>query len=229
MPLRLQERRAVWRDSTALLQIGPASQAYANSVVTHVAKLEDLGIVPPGTQYSLSVLGFCTQSGRATVHFWRHERIPLPSQYLQDENLVEYLAQALTCAERAGSAVAHAAGFIAQQTLKWSEEPSARPDDPKRREKRGLGPSEHLYWSRLETPFWQFITDLPAARDGDEALGQWVLRTCRAARRALDDATAPLDSSARMLRAVARATQQLRAELAKVENPFKEVLKNHDR
>jgi CRISPR system Cascade subunit CasA len=202
--LQLREKRAVWRDSLALFSIRADSQFRPPSSMRLLAELIEQGVLGRGTQYRLSIYGQNLERGQAKINFWRHERMPLPLDYLDKEDLVEDLKDALHRGEETRGALRSALDELAKVLGS--------------REKFGdlvrhLG-AERLFWSRLEEPFHVFLTGLPTNRD--EAFESWENTLRKTAFGAFEDATRDLDSSARTLRALVKARRRLNIELARI-------------
>lgn len=222
-PRTLTPGRAVWRDSHALFAASETGKR--PKVLDHVAgipqTLQDEGLegVLPPYQPNLDVLGMCTEPGKAIVHYWRQERLPMPLAYLDDRALQARLQQALQAAENGrlelNSAVYRLAWLILQ------------PDRRKRDEKaiRALADSmgaELRYWRALDLAFDGFLPKLAqdvetidgAKSYGAQRLPQWIEEIRRAARAAFAAAADSQGESARALRAAAEAEQRLSIGLA---------------
>jgi CRISPR system Cascade subunit CasA len=84
-PLRFQEGRALWRDSTALFQSANEERSRPETFQW----LDDLSVgghLDRGLVLPVDVMGLRTD--RAKVLFWRHERLPLPLEYLHNDTLI---------------------------------------------------------------------------------------------------------------------------------------------
>ena len=153
--LRLRADRAVWRDSTALLQSIPDGR-HRPATVTEIAEHVAAGTISRQRLYSLSVLGLC--SDRAKVHFWRHERLPLPLSYLGDDKLVGDLGIGLQVAEAAGSALNAAFRRLANELAKSSDD--AQPSKDASDQAFSILTSHSPFWAQLELHFSEFIVRL---------------------------------------------------------------------
>jgi hypothetical protein len=95
-----------------------------------------------------------------------------------------------------------------------------KPDEKRKWQVVDALAADRLYWSRLELPFRKFMLDVAAAADDTgraTCLHDWFDETLApAARSAFAESAGQLDHSARVLRAVAAATQQLNVALAKI-------------
>jgi CRISPR system Cascade subunit CasA len=218
--LRLNEDRALWRDSTALFRAA-GDDDHRPACLEWLYQLEGHG-VSPGQCYDLAAIGLCTD--KAKVHFWRHERMPLPVRYLHDIDLVKNLEVALSEADQVEYVLRDGVRRFAADALAPT---GGNPD----RDRVGafvdsLAP-ERLYWSRLEVPFLAFFRQL-AEQAGDPER-QWAA-VCRWAREdlrkqavaAFEQTAGRLDQSPRLLRAGARAGRDFRGRLAARINRYEE-------
>lgn len=213
--------RAMWRDSLALLQSADGNTR--PKTISWLHRLEDNGALKQRPSVPLDLLGMLTD--QASVLLWRHERLPLPLVYLGDEDLVAALKKALGMAEAVGNAVGKASKDLSRLLLAPdSDRPDAR--QPARADVDQLAKSfgmERAYWPRLEAPFKGLLKNLPQDKKehsgfteyGAKQLPVWIDELSHAARNAFDAATAGLGSSARSLKAVAKAQRRLNWEIAR--------------
>lgn len=246
VPLNISQDKALWRDSQVLFQT--ANQTYERpEVFNFLARIEmerhEKGIVAQAA-YRLAIAGLATKASKAAnVILWRHERLPLPLKYLEDENLVRRLKQALDLAERVGWLFE--GGFFDKkeqhprplQILASALLPLDRTGKPDRKEVSNL--VKHLspgrpYWAQLGISFDQLLTELAGDRveaDGEVTYGVktlpwWTEEVEKAAWKAFQDTTRSLDRSARMLKAVTQAERTFGWRLARILKP---QLKNKQR
>ena len=172
-----------------------------------MSQLVNSEILDAQKAYRLIAFGQCPD--QASILFWRLEHLPLPAQYLTDEELVEALETALKSTEKVAD------------HLKWAMETLARYALYPLKATENLAPAQkaevnhfvnHLrateaYWSVLEVPFLDFIRRLPD--DPDDVLADWNEIVRRSAFRAFNEATHDLDQSARVLRAIAEGQSHL--------------------
>jgi CRISPR system Cascade subunit CasA len=218
--LRLNEDRALWRDSTALFRAA-GDDDRRPGCLEWLCQLERHG-VPLRQCYDLAAIGLCTD--KAKVHFWRHERMPLPVRYLDDIDLVKSLETALTEAEEVARELHDGVRRLAAENLAPA---GGSPDrDRVRHFIDSLAP-ERLYWSRLEVPFRGFFRRL-ADQAGDPerqwgAVCRWVREDLwKQAHFAFEQTAGRLDQSPRLLRAVSLARREFRRRLAARTNPYRE-------
>ena len=101
-PLQLSRERVLWRDSIALLQQTNSSTQRPRSI-EWFAHLQLNSWIPPEVETSLAVLGLLYDPRKtAEMWLWRHEPLPLPAAYLQDEELLAELQRAIELAETRG-------------------------------------------------------------------------------------------------------------------------------
>jgi CRISPR system Cascade subunit CasA len=222
-PRTLTQGRAVWRDSHALFAASEAGRRpRVLDYVAHVPQTlddEDLPGARPPEAPNLDVLGLCSEPGKAIVHYWRQERLPMPLAYLDDRALQERLQQALQAAENGYSALASAVYLLARLIL--------QPHGGKGDEKaiRALADSmgaEVRYWRALDMAFDGFLPELAsdvetidgAKSYGTHTLSRWVKEIQEAARSAFRAAADSQGESARALRAAAEAEQSLRMRIS---------------
>jgi CRISPR system Cascade subunit CasA len=234
VPFPVDPERAVWRDSAALFELTNDALRPAEALNWMAQAARDR-VVPRHRTLTLDAFAVGTQAGKATsIILWRHDRMPLPLDYLDDRELVAHLKHALSVAEDVAAALRRCAWVMAASILAPGD---SKPD---RDRVSGLVDSlspDRLYWSRLEVPFRQFLVDLPgdpADRERqahrERRLARWVLDALRpTARRAFDETAGQLDHSARVLRAVSEAGAKLTRELGSLCSPFKEYLHEQTR
>jgi CRISPR system Cascade subunit CasA len=215
-PIHLQETKALWRDSAALFQFaenkvfrGPRALAWIHDLIAG-------GYLSRAQRSSLAAIGLCTdKKNQAKVHFWRHETLPLPLDYLADNQLVQSLKAALGMAEEVGRALRYATGEVARKILAPGEMPA---DKDRVWATVDAIAAERLYWSQLEVPFRQFLVELPGdAEHQKRRIDVWFTDLlASAAWSAFDASAGQLDQSARALRAVVAGRTNLAKSLATI-------------
>lgn len=214
--VRFSEERALWRDSTTLLRLA-GQETRPPVALPWIAELSANQIVEAGAQYQLTAYGLCPD--QANILFWRHERMPLPAQYLTDESLLEKVEVALHTAEEAAAALRHAGTQLARRFLY----PSQKEKDLAKAQKKEAGRwAKHLalterYWSLLEIPFGEVMRTLPT--DAEAALTTWRKTIAATASEAFEAVARTLDQSARALRAVTEGRALLASRLSRIAQP----------
>lgn len=205
---RYRADRALWRDSVPLFRrFSIQERIRPPSSLQWVASLVKSGFLSEEKPYRLIAYGQCTE--QAKVFFWRTEHLPLPPQYLTNEDLGEALEGALTRAEKVGDGLRQAARRLAGTVLYPFVDLQKLSKQQKDEVKRMV---EHLdatgtYWSGLEISFLTFIRTL--ADDPDAALVDWNRLLGDSARQSFEVAAGHLDQTARVLRAVAESQNHL--------------------
>jgi CRISPR system Cascade subunit CasA len=230
LPFSLKADRGLWRDSAALLELAHDKDQPV-AALNWVARATAQGIVPRGRMYSLDAIGLGTRSGKArSVFLWRHDRMPLPSAYLQDAELVACLRGSLDKAEEVGSVLRQGVWALASEVLAPGDR---KPDTDRVRAMVDSLAPERSYWPRLEIPFRNLLVQLAGQADvidRQQTLARWVCQQLyERAVNAFDEVAEQLDNSARMLRAVAVARSSVIANLSKVTEQYKEPLHGQNR
>lgn len=237
--LSLQPARAVWRDSTSLFQSTGADHQRPR-ILDWVADLAQDGYLPWSAAYSVDIYGLATN--RASVDLWRHEQLPLPIGLLDDDQRQSEIQRALELADDVN-------GLFSSRVLEVpvpdQEKPRRMPSplqifaenlltmrddmnpdrDAVRQLVDALAPAD-TYWSRLETPFRDFLVELERS-DQLAVRHKWADEVRGAARAAWKPVFQSFDSSARTLKAAVNADSlfeyQLGALLRQYAPPREEV------
>lgn len=225
LPIKLREGRATWRDSHPLLNSLTANSK-APAVVAQAAVLRGpkFDAFPGRGEFKLATFGTRTEKGKAAkLLFWRHETLPLPLSYLEDEQILSHLAAALKATEDAATALWSSLRRLGE--IASTSDQGGNPD--KKRVTNfvaGLG-HDTKYWSQLETPFRRLLMDLPGdAAHQEEQLVAWKEWVCDVARGVFNQIIAGLDPSPRILKAVYSGQwggqKKLDVELSKIKQPI---------
>jgi len=199
-PIKLQEERALWRDSGSLFDFARSqndAEKHQHSsmnikLINGVA--DDLDDLP---ELRCSVIGLA--NNKANPLLWRMEQLPLSLELLRDEALPIYIKQALVWVEEVGFMLREETKRLAGEILTaGSRKPDAK---DMARFATDLG-TEASYWARLESLFRRYLVELPEAKDREGRQCQWEQETVATARATLHDTTEnALGYSARELRA----------------------------
>lgn len=217
--IAFREGRAVWRDSTALMQ-SVAGSRDRPKVLSWLDQVVSSGIIPRSATLPVDLYGICTDQAR--LLFWRHERLPVPLAYLDSRELLEALTGALNLAEDVARTLRSSVETVAAYLLRpQADAPGAAM--PPRSVTRPIADGlfdDAAYWSRLDTPFRRLIVELEADRreDPDEpgemlygadVLPRWADTVVGAARGSFAEAVRGAGTSARGLKAAAIGERQL--------------------
>ncbi|MDD4924272.1 MAG: type I-E CRISPR-associated protein Cse1/CasA [Dehalococcoidales bacterium] len=252
LPININPERAAWRDSHVLFQTSDMNYKRPE-IFNWLARIDDARqsvSIKADPNYKIIITGLATDKGKAaSVVLWRHERLPLPLQYLQDENLLDALKKGLALAEDIGKFLG--SGYIkieisdkkgktktidipsplrnlASELLPKDQNGKANPDDEKKFVNT-LSPS-HPYWAKLGISFNELLVELPKGKidlQGDSIYGAnrlqwWAKEVSDAAHKAFEEVTNSLDNTGRSLRAIAIARDNFDRELNKKINEFTE-------
>ncbi|MFN8469231.1 MAG: type I-E CRISPR-associated protein Cse1/CasA [Caldilineaceae bacterium] len=211
--LRFNEARALWRDSTAILQAGDQGRTVP-AVFRWLSVLVDEGYLDAHGERRIVGLGMASDKGK--VEFFREDRFPLPLVYLRaaDRQVLDLLTSAIQAAEKAAK-VLWGAQRTAARALASPNADTGGTSEPRREDLDQLmAPwgAERRYWSQLDSRFWELLRALPAEREA--ALGLWIEFLRRAAFSAFDGVAESLGSTPRELKAYVLGSRQLAAGLA---------------
>lgn len=234
----LQDDRALWRDSHALLNLSTDAPFQLPRALNRLATLVRDRTLDRRRQFQLQILGQRLVSGQPTIIFWRHERLPLPLAYLNNADLLDRLREGLARAEQTADALSASGWRLARlQIAPDSDDKSAR--QPDRGAVRNylvhLGMSR-AYWSKLEIPFRRFLGDVAEGEPnddgvvvyGEQALTTWSETVRATARQAYREATSGLDRSARSLKALAAGEQSLAHRLTAIFGEMPRISEGED-
>lgn len=201
LPVGLNADKAAWRDAHAIFSMEKTS--YRPAALGHVA--EAISQMPAEEQNKmgnkrlrLNVAGVAND--QAKILLWRLDKMPAPTELLDDLNLAETLEPAIAEAQFVADAMNMSFRRVARLFLAPNcEEPdAAQPDsDNVTRIANSFDP-RRAFWPRLEAPFYQFLLDLP--NDRHAALDKWRDVVEKEATRCFDAARRELGTSPRALR-----------------------------
>lgn len=220
--LRFNESRALWRDSVALFTLKEEGKNKPPAVMSWLAQLTfSRGYLERSQTLQYLALGMASEPGQDKIYFHRAERMPLPLAYLGDDNALNTLRNALQVAEQVGdvreSALSRAGYRIAIEQLLPKRKPDHRLSDNEKTGVQNLKSDlalERRYWAQMELAFVYTFERIPS--NPSDALQEWKTQIKSTAQNVFDQATRGLGTSARTLRAVSLARQQLQEELKRV-------------
>jgi len=240
-PLNVSKDKSLWRDSHTLFQTVDTNLKRPE-IFNFLARIklehhnEKFGLQPV---YKLALTGLATDAGKAaSVVLWRHERLPLPLTYLEDENLIAALKEALDIAEAVGRLLLP--GFFDREKkcprpLQLLASALLPLDNNGKPDNDAVGSIvEHLalsrsYWSRLGILFNKLLLDIAedktVAQHGQDAYGTttlpwWAKEVRNSANNAFEGATRSLDQTARTLKAITKAEQIFKSRLYTIVSPY---------
>jgi len=221
--VRLSQDRALWRNSDSLFAFSAQNRHRDQRPLAfqQAAYLKGDGSLTQSDLWRCALLGLATNPERAAdVKRWAHEDLPVPSELLEDENLVNLLRAGLQKSESTGSCLRGALDCLAQNLLKPAKPPNPWPKLSKQQRQDAAQIRDSLqglprFWGSLELPFKRFLCDLP--KNPEPAVAQWLDQAKWQARRAFGEAaSSAMGNGARELRARVAAEGYLKNQLAKI-------------
>lgn len=216
-PLRFREERALWRDSSAILEQSVSSQGQADRPPMCIAWLATLyrdGLFDDHWQVPLLALGMA--SDQAKIEFYRQEELPIPARYFADPGLVRWLKVGLEQAEVIRQALSRALYRLAEHMIA----PDAGKAEGRKPKSKDVWPLvkhwnvESQYWGAIEPAFWRLVEGLP--RHGEAALVDWYRVLIQTARQAYESAEDLAGSDVRALKAAAAGRRTLEWNLTPI-------------
>ncbi|MBD3376140.1 type I-E CRISPR-associated protein Cse1/CasA [candidate division KSB1 bacterium] len=183
---KLDENRAIWRDSHGMFEISNPSRPESFTLLSHMI---NKGALEKERLYNLNIFGICAVN--AKVFFWRHERLPLPLSLLTEEKFVRRLKGALKSAEKVGEILRASVSILADE-LKLGKD-----EKQKLRKKISI---DRQYWSELAIQFKSFVIKL--AENEEAAVQEWIASVRSNAVISFKNKMDNLGTTARILKAV---------------------------
>jgi CRISPR system Cascade subunit CasA len=210
-PLKFQEGRALWRDSTAILETNPEEGDAPKSL----QEINNYKI--DQNRLRLQSIGISSDQGK--VNFYQEELFAFPKEYLGNNILVSQLktclSQAKEVRDKLWGAVNRLAEMILSPDANFEEGHKADKNDKQQLMDHIF--AENVFWSSLESHFYQLLNDLAA--DGTKAMDTWQDTLKKCAWHAYEHASDFVGTSPQALKAAALGGRMLGFGLTKV---FKE-------
>lgn len=156
--LGFNERKALWRDSTALF--GRLSESIKRPrTISWLASLAEEGLLEPEIAYKMDIFGMASKQKKAIL--WRHEKMSLPYDYLVCQELVALLADALNFAEDGWKVLNNTFWYFAKLVICGEgKDPNEQQKEEITRLRDNLRRQE-MYWGTLEPFFEKLLINLP--------------------------------------------------------------------
>jgi len=231
--LTFKEEKALWRDSLSLFQ-SLEEERERPKILSWLSELSSIGIIDISMIYNLSIMGLATN--QAKVILWRNEHIPLPLEYLKNEDLITSLSKILGIAETIGTEIKKTVWLLSKMIIA----PNVKTlNETQKNEVNNFSDHlsiDHPYWAQLGISFNKLLVNLPNDKiniQGDTIYGLnemqwWAKEVSKAAIKAFDEATSGLDQNAISLKAVTIArdnfNNRLNIKINEFTEPIKEVL-----
>jgi len=171
---RFYEWRALWRDSSALFQFNLPEDVRPPLNFRWAANLVANGYLEQSRIYRYMALGMA--NNQAKVEFYRQEHLPLPLSYLNHQQLVENLSDAMLIAEETSKQLWSTLSLLAVLTISpdsdgknWAEiDRLTKENASQLRQHWG---TEINFWSTLNIHYLNLVQDLPD--HPDDAMETW--------------------------------------------------------
>ena len=211
--LPLSSGKATWREAHSILTIPQAnSKEQRPGSFNLLARARSDEAIPLEKNFVVQVVGLASAPNKAGKFLlWRHERMPVPVEILNDVNLIERLGGLLQNAEQAASELNHRTRRIAKLYLKPDGQEPDKDEVAKVAE--SIDPRT-AYWARMEKHFFALLELLPDDWDTEKevwkpdqqqtATNTWRMQVKKEAMQALEESTHSLGTTARAIQAVAR-------------------------
>ncbi len=212
--LKYQEGKALWRDSTALMETS-SPQQFPPLAINWIQECD-----VPIDDIRINSIGISSDQGK--VNYYLEELFSYPVEYLKDPMLVATIETGLTYAGEVRKKLWGSVSALAETLLSpHIDHDGGREPDTK--DKQAL--MEHLfaeeqYWTWLEPAFHAFVFNVP--KDPEKALQEWNETLQKCAWQALEHARQYAGSSSDALKAGARASRVLAGGLHKLYGKEKE-------
>ncbi len=229
----LREDKSLWRNSHTLLQQSTSIEN-RSSLFSHLAKVESFvrdSEIEGVKNHSFSIFGVIND--KANVKSWTHEKLPLPLEFLDNDELLKDLETAIKFADEIGFALE-----LSMKTLRkeiniqaWeSSIKSVKPQDRPKREKQLANqfPALSVYWASLEIAFQKLSSALIVHKEN--ALKEWFYFVYKSANDAFDKTAKNLSNSVAEQKAIVKADNKFywgKKNLIDVNTIYQEYLPNY--
>ncbi|MBI4851274.1 MAG: type I-E CRISPR-associated protein Cse1/CasA [Acidobacteria bacterium] len=230
---KLQEDKAVWRDSQTLFSLSSKTSNKLPLALNHIATLTYNDVLEKRRLYQIQVIGQFLKPPSTVIKFWRQERLPVPVDYLDEKNkeLLDKLEQAIKLAENVAWKINSHLNKLAELLIaSTSDQKEGRKPDSK--DVKNLvthfgGATQ--YWAQLEPPFKTLLVNLPEDQElddnqdiiyGQNELKQWAGVLKKAATNTFLSITKSLDTSSHNLKAVAKVEDAFSKDINIALSPY---------
>lgn len=207
--LGFNENKALWRDSISLFQTVKDEQ-YRPKTLDWLNELAYECVLQRTKEYPIEFYGLAADKGK--LLFWQQDRFNLPLAYLNDNELLNDLKQAIQFAEEISGVLRFAVKILAEQLESDANS----------------FPAMAVYWASLENRFQELLSDLPNNKEA--AMQKWFGFVDKTAKRAFEDTANSLSGSANEQKAIVEAEStfyKTRAKLLKTNSEYAQFLPNY--
>jgi len=233
---KLQEKKAIWRNSHSLFSFSKKSGYKIPTVIRHIASLIADDVLDKEQLYKLQVIGQLVMSPQPIIKLWRQERLPVPAAYFKENNepLLEKLKLAIELAEdeKGIGRILNLYLYFLAQLLLSSNSDLKTGRSPDKNDIRNL--IKHFgattqYWAQLETHFKTLMVKLPEDQEtnengdiiyGAKRLPEWAATLKKTAFEVFASITNSLDESSRTLKAVAKVEEPFHRDINITLSPY---------
>lgn len=172
-PEKLDISKSQWRSLPALLHSVPGQIIMPKTIDT-VSLLINRGILKKDARLGLEILGL--YNNEAKINQWSQSIIPLPSKFIVDNSLLSEMDLAIKNCEAAGNILRKA---IDNLTINNGSDANHK----QIKSSRDSLNVERVYWSRLESQFYELMDQLASeelpkgAHQRNEMLKKWFVET----------------------------------------------------
>ena len=206
--IRAREGKLMWRDYDILLQfrkmISPDVNNRPPQIIDWLNEIVVYGHLTD-RYFNITGAGMAKESGKQKVHFYTEANIPLPTNLLEDSELIIAISGNLETAELIRRKLYGATAALSQGILSFdSDQQNGRTPDKK--DINNLIDhfnAESVYWATLEPHFFDLITHI--SEDRKTSLFRWEESIQNAARDALAHAIRLAGESLAVLKASVHA------------------------
>lgn len=223
--IRFTEDRALWRESASLFALRNQRGYFPPKTFYWLFDLAERNLVPKHQVFRFMALGMAND--QAKVEFFQEEHLPLPLNYLENDELVEILAIGLQKAENVRFSLKIASQWFSTWIISpksYDKKSWKEVDSITRKQAEDMvryWNVERYYWQQLEIPFLHLLEDLP---EHPEAIETWHKTLRSTAKNALEQAANAAGIDATALKAAVRARGMLGYSLKELfPEPEKEV------
>ena len=226
-PIGFKSNKALWRDSHTLFANvkGKSLRPGVLNVLAERDKLRQWGEIDARPSFIIDAMGIITaERNTASVIMWKHERLPLPIAYLDDNRLIDRLREGFAIVEKVGDAIGKSLWVFGSLMLS----PGSLQKDGRRSKRSDVRdliagfPVERNFWNRLEIPFLNLLEEIPkhpiddiksSTEVLDDPLVRWSETVKRTAISSFNEVMRSIDGSVRNMKAVTIAETNLSKRL----------------
>lgn len=198
--LNLNPNKALWRDSHAIFN-QEIEENKEGTLFSHLAQIYSAvgeKEIKGNRRYELSVYGV-TKLSNAKFDSWSQERMPLPLDYLNNQELLKNLKDAIEFAEEIGKRLQRSMKKLADKL-----------------QSKIAFPAMSFYWATLEHLFYDLLLSLPENKE--KAMREWFLAVEKIAKEGFHKTANSLSGSAMEQKAIVESERLFYGSIQKYLN-----------